>query len=119
MLHCWSLVHELDDAWQSAAEGLTNAGRARRHVIIETNKTTARIFPEVPDCETPQFWEHMEKLIVLNKCAQQAASLLLGAVRNADDRLPHLSSFCDTDRLPVLWAVLAVKAQSTDQRRVW
>ena len=40
-----------------------------RHVIIETNKTTARIFPEVPDCETPQFWEHMEKLIVLNKCA--------------------------------------------------
>ena len=41
----------------------------RRHVIIETNKTTARIFPEVPDCETPEFWDHMEKLIVLNKCA--------------------------------------------------
>ena len=39
----------------------------RRHVIIETNKTTARIFPEVPDCETPEFWEHMENLIVLNK----------------------------------------------------
>ncbi len=38
-----------------------------RHVIIETNKTTARIFPEVPDCETPEFWDHMEKLIVLNQ----------------------------------------------------
>ena len=38
-----------------------------RHVIIETNKTTARIFPEVPDCETPEFWDHMEKLIVLNR----------------------------------------------------
>ena len=38
-----------------------------RHVVIETNKTTARLFPEVPDCETPEFWDHMEKLIVLNK----------------------------------------------------
>jgi magnesium-protoporphyrin IX monomethyl ester (oxidative) cyclase len=36
-------------------------------VIIETNKTTARIFPEVPDCETPEFWEHMENLIVINR----------------------------------------------------
>ena len=36
-------------------------------MIIETNKTTARIFPEVPDCETPEFWERMERLIVLNK----------------------------------------------------
>ncbi len=36
-------------------------------MIIETNKTTARIFSEVPDCETPQFWDHMEKLIVLNQ----------------------------------------------------
>lgn len=28
----------------------------RRHVIIETNNTTARIFPSVPDCETPEYW---------------------------------------------------------------
>ena len=27
-----------------------------RHVIIETNNTTARIFPSVPDCETSEFW---------------------------------------------------------------
>lgn len=27
-----------------------------RHVIIETNNTTARIFPSVPDCETPEYW---------------------------------------------------------------
>lgn len=38
-----------------------------RHVIIETNKTTARLFPEVPDCEVPEFWDRMERLIVLNK----------------------------------------------------
>ena len=40
---------------------------ACRHVIIETNNTTARIFPAVPDCETPEFWDKMEKLIVLNR----------------------------------------------------
>ncbi|KAK9786692.1 hypothetical protein WJX73_003154 [Symbiochloris irregularis] len=38
-----------------------------RHVIIETNKTTARIFPQVPDCEAPIFWERMENLINCNK----------------------------------------------------
>lgn len=27
-----------------------------RHVIIETNNTTARIFPSVPDVETAHFW---------------------------------------------------------------
>lgn len=36
-------------------------------MIIETNKTTARIFSEVPDCENPKFWEHMENLITLNR----------------------------------------------------
>jgi magnesium-protoporphyrin IX monomethyl ester (oxidative) cyclase len=44
-----------------------NTTQFNRHVIIETNKTTARLFPEVPDCETPEFWDHMEKLIVLNQ----------------------------------------------------
>ena len=39
----------------------------RRHVIIETNKTTARIFPQVPDCENALFWERMERLVVLNQ----------------------------------------------------
>ncbi len=36
-------------------------------MIIETNNTTARIFPAVPDCETPEFWDKMERLIVLNR----------------------------------------------------
>ena len=35
-------------------------------MIVETNNTTARIFPAVPDCETPAFWEKMENLLVLN-----------------------------------------------------
>ena len=53
--------------WLSGSGGLSARRRPRRHVIIETNKTTARIFPEVPDCEAPEFWERMERLIVLNK----------------------------------------------------
>lgn len=34
-----------------------------KHVIIETNKSTARIFPEVPDVEAPIFWERMDKYV--------------------------------------------------------
>ena len=62
-------------------------------MIIETNKTTARIFPEVPDCETPQFWEHMEKLIVLNRCALlPCSSCMLAANVGADAALEALRS---------------------------
>jgi len=43
-----------------------NTTQFNQHVIIETNNTTARIFPEVPDCETPQFWHHMDSLVKLN-----------------------------------------------------
>lgn len=37
------------------------------HVIIETNKTTARIFPAVLDVENPVFQEKLENLVTLNK----------------------------------------------------
>lgn len=36
-----------------------------KHVIIETNKSTARIFPEVPDVEAPVFWERMDKYVLV------------------------------------------------------
>jgi magnesium-protoporphyrin IX monomethyl ester (oxidative) cyclase len=52
-----------------------NTTQFNRHVIIETNNTTARIFPSVPDVETPQFWDRMEALIVQNnKLAEIAGS---------------------------------------------
>ena len=44
-----------------------NTTQFNRHVIIETNKTTERLFPEVPDTEDPAFWEHMEALVSLNR----------------------------------------------------
>jgi len=37
-----------------------------QHVIIETNKTTARIFPEVIDCENPEFFRRMDKMVEAN-----------------------------------------------------
>lgn len=38
-----------------------------QHVIIETNKSTARLFPAVPDVEHPDFFPKMDKLIAWNK----------------------------------------------------
>jgi len=43
-----------------------NTTEFNQHVIIETNKTTARIFPAVPNCEHPEFFVKMDKLIELN-----------------------------------------------------
>jgi hypothetical protein len=37
-----------------------------QHVIIETNKTTERIFPAVPDVEHPDFFTRMDRLVELN-----------------------------------------------------
>merc|ERR1712232_236855 len=41
--------------------------RFNQHVIIETNNTTKRVFPEVPDVDNENFWRHMDDLVVLNK----------------------------------------------------
>jgi magnesium-protoporphyrin IX monomethyl ester (oxidative) cyclase len=46
-----------------------------QHVIIETNKTTERIFPAVPDVEHPDFFKKMDYLVELN-----------GKVRKGGDR---------------------------------
>ena len=58
-------------------------------MIIETNKTTARIFPQVPDCETPAFWDRMEALI---RCNERLAAI---GASNAPDFVKNLQ------RLPV------------------
>lgn len=42
-------------------------------MIIETNKTTERIFPAVPDVEHPQFFDKMDKLVKLNNKVRAAA----------------------------------------------
>lgn len=37
-----------------------------QHVIVETNRTTARVFPAVPDVEHPDFFPKMDQLVKLN-----------------------------------------------------
>eukprot|EP00197_Chlamydomonas_leiostraca_P014704 CAMPEP_0202867420 /NCGR_PEP_ID=MMETSP1391-20130828/9392_1 /ASSEMBLY_ACC=CAM_ASM_000867 /TAXON_ID=1034604 /ORGANISM="Chlamydomonas leiostraca, Strain SAG 11-49" /LENGTH=117 /DNA_ID=CAMNT_0049547467 /DNA_START=17 /DNA_END=370 /DNA_ORIENTATION=- len=43
-----------------------NTTQFNQHVIIETNKSTARIFPEVPDHENPEFFKKLDYLVELN-----------------------------------------------------
>lgn len=43
-----------------------NTTQFNRHVILETNNATARIFPEVPDVEAPGFWPAMDRMVQYN-----------------------------------------------------
>lgn len=40
-----------------------NTTQFDRHVIVETNKTTERIFPQVPDVERPGFFDIMDDMV--------------------------------------------------------
>ena len=44
-----------------------NTKQFNQHVIIETNKSTERLFPAVPDVESPEFFRRMDKLVELNE----------------------------------------------------
>ena len=46
------------------------------HVIHQTNKTTAQIFPQVIDTYNPKFKEHLDKLVVINTALAKAESPL-------------------------------------------
>ena len=68
-------------------------------MIIETNKTTARIFPQVPDCENALFWERMERLVQLNQVPVHHAPICTDPVHvgrglylHAMDRVGTVSS---------------------------
>lgn len=43
-----------------------NTTKFNQHVIIETNKTTERIFPEVPDVENPEYFQRMDRMVASN-----------------------------------------------------
>lgn len=62
-----------------------NTTEFNQHVIIETNKTTARIFPEVIDCENPEFFKRMDRMVEANNalCALPKDASLL-------QKVPHL-----------------------------
>uniref|UniRef100_A0A7S0WI92 magnesium-protoporphyrin IX monomethyl ester (oxidative) cyclase n=1 Tax=Pyramimonas obovata TaxID=1411642 RepID=A0A7S0WI92_9CHLO len=43
-----------------------NTTEFNQHVIIETNRTTSRIFPETIDVENPDFFKRLDALVVTN-----------------------------------------------------
>lgn len=53
-----------------------------RHVLIETNNTSKRIFPEVPTVDTPVFWDLMDKMVSVNN--------QLTALGNGTSKIPAL-----------------------------
>merc|ERR1712007_23272 len=55
--------HQRSNFYESLGLNTTDFNR---HVITETNKTTGRIFPEIPDLNT-HFWNHMDRMVELNK----------------------------------------------------
>uniref|UniRef100_A0A7S1SMW4 magnesium-protoporphyrin IX monomethyl ester (oxidative) cyclase n=1 Tax=Tetraselmis chuii TaxID=63592 RepID=A0A7S1SMW4_9CHLO len=61
-----------------------NTTEFNQHVIIETNKTTARIFPEVIDCENPEFFRRMDRMVVANN-----ALCKLPSDASIFEKLPH------------------------------
>ena len=44
-----------------------NTTQFNQHVIVETNRTTERIFPEVPDVEHPEFFKILDRMVECNE----------------------------------------------------
>ncbi|GAX74025.1 hypothetical protein CEUSTIGMA_g1475.t1 [Chlamydomonas eustigma] len=61
-----------------------------QHVIIETNKSTARIFPEVPDVENPAFFKQLDKMVVYNSKILEIGAMDLPAPLKTLMQLPYI-----------------------------
>eukprot|EP00775_Hariotina_reticulata_P003879 gene3879-4134_t len=61
-----------------------------QHVIIETNKTTERIFPAVPDVEHPDFFMRMDRLVQLQTKVIELGRSDLPAPLKALARAPYI-----------------------------
>ncbi|KAK9664484.1 hypothetical protein RND81_14G045500 [Saponaria officinalis] len=63
------------------------------HVIIETNRTTARIFPAVLDVENPEFQRKLDRMVAINEKLQDIGqSGDNGLVKNLK-RVPLIAAF--------------------------
>ena len=74
--------HQRDEFYRSI--GL-NTTEFNQHVIIETNRTTARIFPAVTDVEHPEFFPRLDKCVVANN-----ELVKLGSGASIVSKLPHI-----------------------------
>lgn len=70
-----------------------NTKQFNQHVIIETNKTTERIFPEVPDVEDAGFFPRLDRMVALSeKLAAIGKSDAPGPLKSLQ-KAPVLASF--------------------------
>jgi len=84
-----------------------------RHVILETNRTTARIFPEVLDVENPQFMERMDNLVEINNRMTEIAKMdIPGPLKNVM-KAPLTAAFASNCFL--LYLMEPVRGGSMDQ----
>ncbi|WIA36964.1 hypothetical protein OEZ86_008201 [Tetradesmus obliquus] len=67
-----------------------NTTQFNQHVIIETNKTTERIFPAVPDVEHPEFFTKMDELVKLNNKVIEIGNSDMPAPLKALARAPYV-----------------------------
>nr|AAL14712.2 copper target homolog 1 protein [Chlamydomonas reinhardtii] len=67
-----------------------NTTQFNQHVIIETNKSTERIFPAVPDVENPEFFRRMDLLVKYNAQLVDIGSMNLPSPIKAIMKAPIL-----------------------------
>jgi magnesium-protoporphyrin IX monomethyl ester (oxidative) cyclase len=82
------------------------------HVIVETNRTTARIFPAVLDVENPVFQERLDKLVVLNQQLIDIGKTNAPAPLKAIQRVPALLGF--VNEILALYLMKPVDSGSLD-----
>lgn len=83
-----------------------------QHVIVETNKTTARIFPAVLDVENPEFFERCDKMVELNKQLSAIGASDAPDFVKSLQKLPILAGFAS--ELIALFFMAPVEAGSLD-----
>jgi len=83
-----------------------------QHVIVETNKTTARIFPAVLDVENPEFFERCDKMVELNKQLSAIGASDAPDFVKSLQKLPILAGFAS--HLLALFFMAPVEAGSLD-----
>ena len=77
-----------------------NTTQFNMHVIHQTNKTTASIFPQVIDTYNPKFKEHLDELVVVNQKLAKAESpvekapLIASLIASLNQRIAALILSC-------------------------
>jgi len=79
--------HQRDEFYSSL--GL-NTTQFNQHVILETNKSTERIFPAVPDVNHPEFFKKLDQLVEWNEQVVKIGRMDLPGPVKAIMRAPYV-----------------------------